>query len=71
MGDASRGTRVAYVKFMKKKFAAEEGIEIKDEKPDEVKDSKTAATLTSTFARATLKKIEVYALKYNIYQKHV
>lgn len=57
LGDVTRATRVAYVKFMKKKLEA-----------DETKDSTTTATTKDekSTTRSTVKKAEVYYLLRNI-----
>nr|CAB02410.1 Trp protein [Calliphora vicina] len=56
LGDVSRATRVAYVKFMKKKLVAEEGIS--PEELNESNNSTDAAAKLDAFARSTMKRVE-------------
>lgn len=59
MGEVTRATRVAYVKFMKKKFAAEESIDTENLNKAEGETTTAPSNVPSAFARATLKKLEV------------
>ncbi|KAM7361813.1 transient receptor potential protein-like isoform 1-T4 [Cochliomyia hominivorax] len=60
--EVTRATRVAYVKFMRKKMAAEEGIDVNAIKPPEGDANGTTVAktdeITGTFAKATLKRLE-------------
>ncbi|KNC32158.1 Transient receptor potential protein [Lucilia cuprina] len=57
LGEVTRATRVAYVKFMKKKMVAEEGKEAEELKSSETANATTKDEKPST--KATLKKTDV------------
>lgn len=59
LGEVTRATRVAYVKFMKKKMVADEGKPEDDNTSIAEGTNTTTATITNEKPKTTFKKAEV------------